>query len=154
MDLQFSTKTFSALDSFELYAYLRLRSEVFVVEQNCVYQDIDNKDQQSLHVFIHHNNTLAACARIVPAGLGYDAISIGRVIVGSALRKQQLGHELMRYCIAQINNNFGTQKVVLSAQAHLQNFYKKHNFVPEGSTYLEDGIPHIFMIKQPTSNEQ
>lgn len=147
MELQYSLKTFAALTPYELYAYLQLRSEVFVVEQNCVYQDLDNKDQQSLHVFVHHHDKLVACARIVPTALAYPEISIGRVIVAEPYRKQQLGHELMRYCIAQIQIHFGQQKIVLSAQAHLQDFYKKHNFVTEGATYLEDGIPHILMIK-------
>ncbi len=147
MEFQFSLKAFTELNPFELYAYLQLRSEVFVVEQNCVYQDLDDKDQQSLHVFVHHHDKLVACARIVPAALAYPEISIGRVIVAEPYRKLQLGHELMRFCVAQIHSHFGEQKIVLSAQAHLQDFYKKHNFVPEGATYLEDGIPHIHMIK-------
>lgn len=147
MDVQFSIRTFSELTPYELYAYLQLRSEVFVVEQNCVYQDLDDKDQVSLHVFIQHQNKLVACARIVPATIAYPDISIGRVIVAESCRKQQLGHELMRYCQAQIDARFGAQRIVLSAQAHLQNFYKKHNFAPEGDIYLEDGIPHIYMIK-------
>jgi ElaA protein len=147
MELQFSFKSFAELNPFELYAYLQLRSEVFVVEQNCVYLDLDDKDQQSRHVFVHHHDKLVACARIVPAALAYPEISIGRVIVAEPYRKQQLGHELMRFCIAQIQIHFGRQKIVLSAQAHLQDFYKKHNFAPEGATYLEDGIPHIHMIK-------
>ncbi len=148
MNLQFSIRTFSELSPHELYAYLQLRCEVFVVEQNCIYQDLDDKDQASLHVLIRQENKLVACARIVPAPIAYPELSIGRVIVAAAYRKQQLGHELMRYCIEQINSRFGPQKIVLSAQAHLQNFYKKHNFVPTGETYLEDGIPHIHMIKQ------
>lgn len=147
MELQYSFKAFTELSPLELYAYLQLRSEVFVVEQNCVYQDLDDKDQQALHVFVHHHDKLVACARIVPAALAYPEISIGRVIVAEPYRKQQLGHELMRYCIAQIQSQFGPQKIVLSAQAHLQDFYKKHNFVPEGAIYLEDGIPHIHMTK-------
>jgi ElaA protein len=147
MELQYSIKAFAAFTPFELYAYLQLRSEVFVVEQTCIYQDLDDKDQKSLHVFVHHQDQLVACARIVPAALAYPEISIGRVIVAEPYRKQQLGHELMRYCIGQIHSHFGPQKIVLSAQAHLQDFYKKHNFVPEGATYLEDGIPHIHMIK-------
>lgn len=147
MELQFSFKAFAELNPFELYAYLQLRSEVFVVEQTCIYQDLDDKDQKSLHVFVHHQDQLVACARIVPAALAYPEISIGRVIVAKPYRKQQLGHELMRYCIGQIYSHFGPQKIVLSAQAHLQDFYKKHNFAPEGATYLEDGIPHIHMIK-------
>ncbi len=148
MELQFSFKAFAELNPHELYAYLQLRSEVFVVEQNCVYQDLDDKDQASLHVFVRQENKLVACARIVPAHTSYPDISIGRVIVAEPYRKQQLGHELMRYCIEQIHSRFGPQKIVLSAQAHLQNFYKKHNFVPTGAIYLEDGIPHIHMIKQ------
>ena len=145
--LEIKVKTFSELNIQELYDILQLRSEVFVVEQDCVYQDLDDKDQQSLHVFIHHHDKLVACARIVPAALAYPEISIGRVIVAAPYRKKQLGHELMRLCVAQIHSHFGEQKIVLSAQAHLQDFYKKHNFVPEGATYLEDGIPHIHMIK-------
>ena len=148
MELQFSFKAFAELNPFELYAYLQLRSEVFVVEQTCIYQDLDDKDQLSLHVFVHHDDELVACARIVPAGLAYPEISIGRVIVAEAYRKQQLGHELLRYCLAQIEKHYGPQPIVLSAQAHLQDFYKKHNFVPDGAIYLEDGIPHIHMIKQ------
>ena len=118
-----------------------------MVEQNCVYQDLDDRDQLSLHVFVYHDDELVACARIVPAGLAYPEISIGRVIVAEAYRKQQLGHELLRYCLAQIEKHYGPQPIVLSAQAHLQDFYKKHNFVPDGAIYLEDGIPHIHMIK-------
>lgn len=148
MSFHFSITSFNELNPHELYAYLQLRSEVFVVEQNCVYQDLDDKDQASLHVFVRQENKLVACARIVPAHTSYPDISIGRVIVAEAYRKQQLGHELMRYCIEQIHSRFGPQKIVLSAQAHLQNFYKKHNFVPTGAIYLEDGIPHIHMIKQ------
>ena len=148
MDLKFSFKSFAVLNPFELYAYMQLRSEVFVVEQNCVYQDLDDRDQLSLHVFVQHDDELVACARIVPAGLAYPEISIGRVIVAEAYRKQQLGHELLRYCNAQIEKHYGPQPIVLSAQAHLQDFYKKHNFVPDGAIYLEDGIPHIHMIKQ------
>jgi ElaA protein len=87
MELKFSSKAFAALNPFELYAYLQLRSEVFVVEQNCVYQDLDDKDQQALHIFVHHHDKLVACARIVPAALAYPEISIGRVIVAFALRK-------------------------------------------------------------------
>lgn len=145
MELQFSFKAFTELNPFELYAYLQLRSEVFVVEQNCVYQDLDNLDQNSLHVFIHDKDTLVACARIVPANEKYPVISIGRVIVAATYRKQQLGHALMQYCISEIEKHYGPQKIVLSAQAHLQNFYKKHNFAPQGEIYLEDGIPHIHM---------
>jgi ElaA protein len=145
MTFKSSTHSFHTLTPQQLYAYLQLRSEVFVVEQNCVYQDLDNLDQNSLHLFIHDQDTLVACARIVPANEKYPVISIGRVIVAAAYRNQQLGHTLMQYCISEIDKHYGPQKIVLSAQAHLQNFYKKHNFVPQGEIYLEDGIPHIQM---------
>ena len=145
MNFESSTHTFHTLTSQQLYANLQLRSEVFVVEQNCVYQDLDNLDQNSLHVCIHDQDTLVACARIVPANEKYPDISIGRVIVAQSHRKQQLGHVLMQYAIAVIEEHFGAQKIVLSAQAHLQDFYKKHNFVPQGEIYLEDGIPHMHM---------
>jgi len=143
MELKFSTRTFAELSPFELYAYLQLRSEVFVVEQNCIYQDLDNKD----HIFAHYLDELVACARIVPGGVGYSEISIGRVIVAQAFRNKNIGHQLIAYCISQIEHQFGAQPIVLSAQAHLQEFYKKHNFAPVGDIYLEDGIPHIHMIR-------
>jgi ElaA protein len=145
MRFQFTTLSFQAFTPQQLYAYLQLRSEVFVVEQNCVYQDLDNLDQESLHVLVYDAQLLVACARIVSANEKYPNISIGRVIVAATHRKQDLGHALMQHCIKEIEARFGTQKIVLSAQAHLQNFYKKHNFAPQGAIYLEDGIPHIHM---------
>lgn len=145
MGLQFTTLAFDAFTPQQLYAYLQLRSEVFVVEQNCVYQDLDNLDQDSLHVLVYDAQLLVACARILPAHTSYEYVSIGRVIVAQSHRKTRLGHALMEFCIEQIQQSFGMQKIVLSAQAHLQNFYKKHNFAPQGAIYLEDGIPHIHM---------
>ena len=145
MRFQFTTLSFEAFSPQQLYAYLQLRSEVFVVEQNCVYQDLDNLDQESLHVLVYDAQLLVACARIVSANEKYPNISIGRVIVAETHRKQDLGHTLMQHCIQEIEARFGKQKIVLSAQAHLQNFYKKHNFAPQGAIYLEDGIPHIHM---------
>jgi len=145
MNLIFETLDFQDFTPQHLYAYLQLRSEVFVVEQNCVYQDLDNLDQDSLHVLVYDAHLLVACARIVAANEKYPNISIGRVIVAATHRKQALGHALMQYCIEEIEARFGEQKIVLSAQAHLQNFYKKHNFAPQGAIYLEDGIPHIHM---------
>jgi len=145
MRFQFTTISFEAFTPQQLYAYLQLRSEVFVVEQNCVYQDLDNLDQESLHVLVYDAQLLVACARIVSANEKYPNISIGRVIVAETHRKQDLGHALIQHCIQEIEARFGTQKIVLSAQAHLQNFYKKHNFAPQGAIYLEDGIPHIHM---------
>ena len=143
--LQYTIFSFHDLSPALLYAYLQLRSEVFVVEQNCVYQDLDDQDQHALHVFVQTNEQLIACARILPKDTNYPEISIGRVIVASKYRGLNLGHALMDYCIDQIETIYGKQGIVLSAQAHLQDFYKKHNFAPVGAIYLEDGIPHIKM---------
>lgn len=148
MSLSFQFLAFDKLTTHQLYDYLRLRSEVFVVEQNCVYQDLDNLDQIAHHVLVYEFKTLIGCARIIPAGQSYNEISIGRVIVAKEQRKKDIGIELMKFCIEQIDNYFGPQTIVLSAQAHLQEFYKKHNFVAVGEIYLEDGIPHIHMTRQ------
>ena len=134
-----------------LYNYLQLRSEVFVVEQNCVYQDLDDKDQKALHVVCLEGQQLIACARILPAGIGHDAISIGRVIVKESFRKQAIGHRLMAYCLSEITDRFGPQQIVLSAQAHLEKFYETHQFRKCSEPYLEDGIPHILMTYTPNS---
>ncbi len=148
MSLSFQILAFDELTTHQLYDYLRLRSEVFVVEQNCVYQDLDNLDQIAHHVLVYEFNKLIGCARIIPAGQAYKEISIGRVIVAKEQRKKDIGIELMKFCIEHVNKNFGPQTIVLSAQAHLQEFYKKHNFVAYGEIYLEDGIPHVHMIRQ------
>ncbi|MFM6945593.1 MAG: GNAT family N-acetyltransferase [Flavobacteriales bacterium] len=148
MKLDFQYKAFSEFSPIELYNYLQLRSEVFVVEQNCVYQDLDGQDLHAQHVLAHSNEQLIACARILPKDTNYPEISIGRVIVAPSFRGRNVGHALMKYCIEQIEIKYGKQIIVLSAQAHLQDFYKKHNFAAVGDVYLEDGIPHIKMKRK------
>lgn len=148
MKLDFQHKAFSEFSPIELYTYLQLRSEVFVVEQNCVYQDLDGQDQHALHVLVHTNEQIIACARILPKDSNYPEISIGRVIVAASFRGRNVGHALMDHCIEQIEIKYGPQTIVLSAQAHLQDFYKKHNFAAVGDVYLEDGIPHIKMKRK------
>jgi ElaA protein len=148
MHLIFETLDFQDFTPQQLYAYLQLRSEVFVVEQNCVYQDLDGIDQLSKHVLVYQEEQLIACARIVPASVLYDTISIGRVIVAPGHRGKSLGHQLMTYCVEQIVSLFNTDKIILSAQAHLQGFYAQHGFNAIGEQYLEDGIPHVKMLKE------
>ena len=148
MNLIFETLDFQDFTPQQLYAYLQLRSEVFVVEQNCVYQDLDGIDQLSKHVLVYQEEQLIACARIVPASVLYDTISIGRVIVAPGHRGKSLGHQLMTYCVEQIVSLFNTDKIVLSAQAHLQGFYAQHGFTAIGEQYLEDGIPHVKMLNE------
>lgn len=145
--VQFVTKSFSELSTEELYNVLQLRAEVFVVEQNCVYQDVDFKDQKALHVIGYEEKKIVAYARIFDKEIYFDEASIGRVVVATNYRKLNVGHQLMKYATTSLLENFGIQKIKISAQAHLEQFYKKHDFIAVGETYLEDGIPHTAMYK-------
>lgn len=149
MMTQFKTYPFAELTTYQLYELLALRSEVFVVEQDCVYQDLDFLDQQSLHLLGYdEEGQLMAYARILEAGLSYpDYASIGRVITSSKARGTGLGYELMRHAYKGLVKAYGPQAVKISAQAHLQGFYGKLGYVGVGEVYLEDGIPHRAMIK-------
>ncbi len=139
-------KKFSELTTNELYEIIRLRSEVFVVEQNCVYQDLDGKDQESIHVCGYNKNLLVAYARIVNKGVSYSEISIGRVVVSEKSRGNDLGKELMKFTIQFITNELGVQPIRISAQSYLENFYSQLGFNSTGKSYLEDGIPHLEML--------
>lgn len=142
-----SIKAFHELSLNELYAILKLRAEVFVVEQNCVYQDLDGKDQASYHVMLHLNDELVAYSRLVPAGLSYTEVAIGRVITASSVRGTGLGRKLMEYSIENCHQLWGNGPIRLSAQVYAKDFYASLGFVAEGEEYLEDGIPHIEMLK-------
>ena len=139
-------KKFSELSIEELYQILRLRSEVFVVEQNCVYQDLDNKDQISVHIFIKEKNEIVAYTRIFKSGDYYKNPSIGRVVVSKKKRGKELGKKIMIYSIEYIKNNLKGKKIELSAQKYLDKFYKDLGFYKTGEDYLEDGIPHQKML--------
>ena len=145
--MEFHVKSFSELTVSELYQILQLRSEVFVVEQDCVYQDIDFKDQKALHVLGYKNNTIIAYTRIFKPGDYFENASIGRVVVKKIERKYGYGHELMKVSIEAIKDAFHQQKITISAQLYLKKFYESHGFIQVGETYLEDGIPHIRMDK-------
>jgi ElaA protein len=144
--MKIAVKTFPELSIQELYDVLQLRSEVFVVEQNCVYQDIDGKDQKAVHVLGVKEGSLVAYTRIFKAGDYFKEAAIGRVVVKMTVRKLGYGHEIMKASVAAIYNNYKTKHIRLSAQTYLIDFYNKHGFVAEGDTYLEDGIPHINMV--------
>lgn len=139
-------KTFGELTIKELYAILRLRSEVFVVEQDCVYQDVDNKDQNALHLFLVKNNDVVAYTRLFKPGDYFKDASIGRVVVAEKQRKSKLGHLLIEESIQAVKDHFHTSNITISAQKYLKKFYKSHSFSQMGEEYLEDGIPHIRMI--------
>jgi ElaA protein len=145
--MNFIIKSFSELTTSELYQILQLRSEVFVVEQDCVYQDIDFKDQKALHVLGYKNNTIIAYTRIFKPGDYFENASIGRVVVKQLERKYGYGHELMKVSIEAIKDAFHQEKITISAQLYLKKFYESHGFIQVGETYLEDGIPHIRMDK-------
>ena len=143
--MNFIAKYFSELSTTELYEILQLRSEVFVVEQDCVYQDIDFKDQKALHVFGCKNDKIVAYTRIFKPGDYFDNASIGRVLVVGLERKYGFGHNLMKASITAINTHFKVTEITISAQKYLKKFYESHQFTQVGEAYLEDGIPHIRM---------
>ena len=140
-------KNFSELSTEEIYNILKLRSEVFVVEQNCVYQDIDEKDQKAVHLFLEKNNEIMAYTRIFKKGDYYEENpSIGRVVVSKKERGKKLGKEIMLNSIEFIKKELEGRKIELSAQKYLDKFYKDLDFYSEGEDYLEDGIPHQRMF--------
>ena len=139
-------KTFYELNNQELYQILRLRSEVFVVEQNCVYQDLDNKDHISVHIFQKEKDEIVAYTRIFKSGDYYKNPSIGRVVVSKRKRGKELGKQIMIYSIDYIKKNLKGDKIELSAQKYLDKFYEDLGFYKTGEEYLEDGIPHQRML--------
>lgn len=148
MNLSHQVKAFDELSVYELYELLRLRSEVFVVEQNCVFLDQDNKDQKCLHVLLFVDNQLGAYCRLVPAGLSYQEVAIGRVVSAPGFRGKGLGRKVMELGIEACQELFGEVDIRLGAQTYALDFYKSLGFVPEGDTYDEDGIEHIEMVKR------
>lgn len=145
--IQWELKKFDELSVHELYQLLRLRSEVFVVEQNCVFLDMDNKDQQCWHLLGWKGNLLAASTRLVPAGLSYEEMSIGRVVSSPLARGEGLGRELMIQSIAACNKLYGYHPIRIGAQLYLEKFYSSLGFRTDGDVYLEDGIEHVEMLK-------
>ena len=143
--MNFTTKTFSELTTKELYKILQLRSEVFVVEQDCVYQDLDFKDQKALHVFCKKKDTIIAYTRVFKSGDYFDKASIGRVVISNINRRSGLGHDIMKASIETIKTHFNEEEITISAQKYLKKFYESHGFTQTGVEYLEDGIPHIRM---------
>ena len=140
-------KKFDELTIHELYDILQLRIEVFAVEQDCVYQDLDQKDQKAIHLFFKENDKIIAYTRLFAPGKYFVEASIGRVVVDANFRKKGLGHILMKESIRAVQKLFNTSKITISAQTYLQRYYESHGFKQVGSGYLEDGIPHIEMLK-------
>ena len=150
MTIDWEIKKFKELNSIKLYNIMRLRAEVFVIEQKCLYQDADGKDVKAFHLSGYDSNgNLVAYARILPAGVSFKEVSIGRIVVPKKLRKKEIGNELMLKTLDVINKIYGNIPVRINAQSHLKNFYSNYNFDAMGKEYLEDDIPHIEMLKPP-----
>ena len=141
------TKSFEELSTKELYDILQLRAEVFVVEQNCVYQDIDGKDKKALHVIGFKNDKIIAYTRIFNAGDYFEKASIGRVVVAKSERKYGYGHVIFEHSVEAVKEYFKETSIKISAQLYLKKFYESHEFFQVGDGYLEDDIPHIAMVK-------
>lgn len=147
MNIRWEVKKFDELTVHELYALLRLRSEVFVVEQNCVFLDMDNNDQDCWHLLGWHDNQLVASTRLVPTGHVYNNMcSIGRVVTSGAYRRTGIGRILMERSIEETWRLFGVQPIKIGAQLYLKDFYSSLGFEQSGDIYIEDGIDHIEMI--------
>ena len=146
--IKWQCKSFNELTTEELYKILQLRNEVFVVEQNCPYQDCDNKDLKSHHLTAWKDGQIVAYCRILPPGVSYpDAASIGRVVTSPFSRGQNLGKQLIAKSLENLYLLFGNVPVIIGAQLYLKKFYESFSFVQQGDIYLEDGIQHIAMEK-------
>ena len=145
--LHIITKSFDELSKQELYQLLQLRAEVFVVEQECAYQDVDGKDDKALHVLGFKENKLVAYTRIFKPGFYFKESSIGRVVVAENQREHKYGYDIMEASVAAIKAYFNETTIKISAQCYLKRFYNNLGFIETGQEYLEDGIPHMAMIK-------
>jgi len=144
--ITFNTKKFNELSTAELYQLLKIRAEVFVVEQNCAYLDVDNYDLGALHILGTSKNEIVAYARLLPQGYYHKEAAIGRVVTSASARNLGYGKLLMEYAIKETLLQFNTNQIVISAQLYLEKFYTNLGFKKEGDAYLEDDIPHIKMM--------
>lgn len=145
--LKIKTKTFKELTTQELYDVLQLRSEVFVVEQDCVYQDVDGKDQKALHILGYKKENLVAYTRVFKPNDYFKEASIGRVVVLQNERQHKYGYDIMKASVEAIKTHYNETIIKISAQTYLKKFYNNLEFYVVGEEYLEDGIPHIAMLR-------
>ncbi|MCH2224485.1 MAG: GNAT family N-acetyltransferase [Crocinitomicaceae bacterium] len=147
MHLDWQIKHYRDLSLNEFHDIIALRLEAFVVEQNCAYLDLDGKDKKCYHLICRDGKgNIVATARIVPPGLIYEDVAIGRVVIDEDIRGNGIGHELMEKCVEFSTLEFGQCPIRISAQKHLEKYYGKHSFESTGKEYLEDGIPHVEML--------
>jgi len=145
--LVWKVKTFDELSVEELYQVIRARIEVFVIEQNCPYQDADNSDQKAVHLWAEQDGEVIAYCRLFDKGVKYSETSIGRVITTSKGRGKGIGRQLISYAIQVIENRFGTSEIRISAQDYLLDFYGSFGFKDTGKKYEEDNLPHTEMLR-------
>ena len=144
--MQFKIIPFKDLTNNELYDLLQVRVDVFVVEQDCPYPELDNKDKLCMHYIGIIENKVMATARIVPKGVSYEELSIGRVAIHKDYRGMDFGKQMMQDIILYMENKWPGEAIRISAQSHLEQFYNEFGFLPTGKCYLEDGIPHMEML--------
>ncbi len=144
--MDFKIKRFNELTTEELYEILKVRNTVFVIEQNCIYQDCDGKDRNSFHIFAMDGEEVIAYSRVLDKGISYDEISIGRVLVAKAQRGKGIANMLMNKAITFITEELNEDNIRISAQEYLLKFYSSLGFKVVSETYLEDGIPHVEMV--------
>ena len=149
--IQWHWQRFLDLGVTDLYELLRLRAEVFVVEQNCVFQDLDGADDQAMHLLGKRDGKLLAYARCFGPGVKYKEASIGRVVTPPEVRGQALGHLCIDEAVQRLCREWGAQPIRIGAQARLERFYQGHGFVADGAIYVEDGIDHLEMLWKPES---
>ncbi len=142
---------FHELNNSQLYSLLKLRQDVFIIEQDCIYPDIDDLDQHCIHLLGNEGDSLIACLRLIPAEFSHSGnTSLGRIITIAQKRGIGLGNLLMNETMAYLAEHFSGKKIQLSAQHHLQSYYHKYGFEHFGEPYDEDGIPHIAMLFEPS----
>ena len=148
-ELLFTCLDFEQLSNTELYGLLRLRSAVFVVEQDCVFQDMDDLDAQALHLLGKVDKRIVAYARLLPRPLKYDGVSIGRVVTDETVRRFGYGRQLMAEAVMRCRQQWPDQPIIISAQQYLEKFYQGYGFRTVSEPYLEDGIKHLEMRLEP-----
>jgi len=154
MNISWNTKALDELSTQELFSILQLRQDVFVVEQECPYPDIDETDQLAMHCYgLDQNRELIAYARLIKPGVSYPEASIGRVVVAPAARGLKLGKLLMLESLKEMARLYPQQTIKIGAQEHLEKFYTDLGFVRSSAMYIEDGIPHIHMIRSSDANQ-
>jgi len=150
-NLQWETKTFHQLSTDQLFDFLKLRVDVFVVEQQCAYRELDDHDRhvETRHLSGHNESgQLIAYARLLPPGLRFPEVNLGRFVVKADFRKQGVGHQLLQAALKEISGCWPRTTIKISAQDYLQAFYAQYGFLPVSEVYLEDGIPHVEMLKE------